>query len=650
MPPGHRALGLDIGTQGAKAIVYDPRTKRVLARGVCGGGEERRRRGRPVPGRERKKTGARAAPRQGPVRRDRTRQSWRPFSPARPIPGHPRHAARRMRYKIWGGDTDKAPWAGSACGAATPKKKGGRAIRCPPHPPPNLHSSSPPPSLPPAPFPPGAKAYDLLPTTVPGRAEQDPATWLDGGYAAARDAVGALAAVGARPGDIGAVGVSGQQHGCVVLDAAGAPLRPAKLWCDTEAAPQAAALTARWGTKAGAGPVVPAFTVAKIAWLAENEPATLAKAAAVMLPHDFVNFVLTGGVGGDRPAGPGGAVGGLGATTDAGDASGSGLFDPTTRAYDPARLADPAFPARLGSLLPAVLPPDACAGTLCAAAAKALGGLTPGTTLVSAGTGDNQAAALGVGAVVPGASAVASLGTSGTLFAPAASPITDPTGAIAPFCDAAGQWLPLLCTLNCTVPAEEVRLAAGLSHAAAAAAAAAHPPGCGGLAFLPYLAGERTPNWPHASGAVVGLRPGSVGDPGLLYRAALEGATFGLLAGLDALAACGAPRPAALTLVGGGSKSALWRAIIADAAQLPVAVPAEAEAAALGAALQAAALLAGAPVAAFVAGHAPPPDEGGVVEPDPAHAGAYADAYAQHVALGEALFGSGAGAVRAVLG
>lgn len=448
--------------------------------------------------------------------------------------------------------------------------------------------------------------------------------------------------------------MSGQQHGCVVLDAAGRPLRPAKLWCDTEASAQAEALSAKWAkgdSKKASWPIVPAFTAAKVAWLAENEPATLRAASGVMLPHDYVNFVLTGGVGGDRPAGD--PAVGLGAVTDAGDASGTGYFCPVDKTYDTARTAD--CWEGLDALLPAVLTDPALpAGRLCPQAGEALGGVPAGVH-VSAGTGDNMAAALGVGAVTPGATAVASLGTSGTLFAPSATPVIDPSGAIAPFCDAAGGWLPLLCTLNCTVPAEEVRLAAGLSHAAAAAAAAAEPPGCAGLTFLPYLAGERTPNWPHASGAVLGLRPGSWGRPGLLYRAALEGATFGLLAGLDALAACGGPRPAALTLVGGGSKSPLWRQIIADAAQLPVLVPGEAEAAALGAALQAAAVMEGAgSVRDYVSAAAPA--AGGdsvVVEPDPGNAGAYAEAYARHAAAGEALFGDGGGGggkVRAVLG
>jgi len=458
---------------------------------------------------------------------------------------------------------------------------------------------------------PAARPYGLLPTPVPGRAEQAPATWVDAGFACIADAVAQVDAA-----DVAAVGVSGQQHGCVVLDAARAPLRPAKLWCDTETAPQAAALAAAWGCA-----VAPALTAPKVAWLAETEPATLAAAAHVVLPHDYVNYALTGEL-----------------ATDAGDASGTGYWDARAKAYDLSKAAS--IHPDLPSWLPPVLGPDAELGRVTAAAAAATG--LPLGTPVSVGSGDNACAALGVGAVTPG-DWVVSLGTSGTLFGPSDACPSDPTGAVAPFCDAAGGWLPLLCTLNCTLPPEDVRTAFGLSRDAAAAAAAAVPAGCGGVLFLPYLAGERTPDWPAASGAVIGLRPGTMASPGVLYRAALEGATLSLRAGLAALTASGAPA-ASLRVVGGGAASSLWRQIVADAFQLPVLVPAETEAAALGAALQAAALAAGAPVREYVAAAAPP-TVGAAVEPDPAAAAAYESAAARFAAAGAALFGPGGAAL-----
>jgi xylulokinase len=434
---------------------------------------------------------------------------------------------------------------------------------------------------------------------------------VEAGFACVREAVSKVDAARVR-----AVGVSGQQHGCVALDAAAAPLRAAKLWCDTETAPQAAALAAAWGA-----PVVPALTAPKVAWLLEAEPALAASIAHVVLPHDYVNHALTGVL-----------------ATDAGDASGTGYWDAASRSYDLARAASisPALP----SWLPPVLPPGAVLGTVTRAAADATG--LPVGAAVSVGSGDNAMAALGVGAVAPG-DWVVSLGTSGTLFGPLAAcppPAVVASGAVAPFCDATGGWLPLLCTLNCTLPAEEVRAAFALSHDEAAAAAASVPPGCGGVTFLPYLAGERTPDWPHAAGALTGLRASHLASPGLLYRAALEGATFGLVAGLDLLRRTGAPA-SSLRVVGGGAKSALWRRIVADAFGLPVLVPVETEAAALGAALQAGAAAAGAGVREFVAAAAPPLDDGARVDPDAGVAAAYAEAMARFGAVGEALYGEG---------
>jgi sugar (pentulose or hexulose) kinase len=230
--------------------------------------------------------------------------------------------------------------------------------------------------------------------------------------------------------------------------------------------------------------------------------------------------------------------------------------------------------------------PRQAVGTLRPEAASALG--LPVGVVVAPGSGDNAMAALGSGAVSDG-QLVVSLGTSGTLFGACARPIVDPSGVVAPFCDAAGAWLPLVCTLNCTKVPEEVREAFGLSQDDATELAAKEEPGSGGVNFLPYLVGARTPNWPHSSGAILGLRPGARGRgpegrgaarasllcacvtapptslppptaplaplppsclplgmlrPGLLYRAALEGATFSLVAGLERMqVGTGAPGP-----------------------------------------------------------------------------------------------------------
>ena len=238
---------------------------------------------------------------------------------------------------------------------------------------------------------------------------------------------------------------------------------------------------------------------------------------------------------------------------------------------------------------------------------------------------------------------VCSIGTSGTLFAASPTAVMDASGTVAPFCDAAGAHLPLLCVQNCTGPAAEVRAAYGLSIADAEAAFTASPPPASTAAappllFLPYLTGERTPNWPHATGALLHLRPGSLAAPGALYRAALEGAAFALRAGYDRLRANGVPAANQLLVVGGGAQSAAWASVLAGAFDLPVVAAGETEAAALGVALQAAAVASGTDVAAFVREHAPPPRAGGVTLPAAEHAAHYKCAYAAYCAAGEALF------------
>lgn len=442
-----------------------------------------------------------------------------------------------------------------------------------------------------------AAPLSLLPVGRPGAAEQEPREWI----AAVAHALAELRVAGALEGVAG-VGVSGQQHGCVVLDAADEPIRPAKLWCDVECAEEAKVVSAQAGRAIPAG-----FTAPKLPWLRRREPEHFARVRAVLLPHDYVNLWLTG-----RKA------------TDHGDASGTGYYDPAARAWAPPRGADWLDPAWLPPLLAAN---EVCGGVRGEIAART--GLAAGVP-VSAGSGDNMMSALGAGAVREGA-LVCSLGTSGTLFGPASACPADPSGLVAPFCDAAGQWLPLWCTMNCTTPAEEVRQAFGLEHAVLTAAAEREPSGAGGLHFLPYLAGERAPDWPHARGVLHGLTPGAL-RPGPLYRAALEGAAFALRLGLEHLPFAASE----LRVVGGGARNPLWRRILADLFGAPLAFPREPETAALGAALQAAAAASGADVAAFVTAHPPALEPERVV---PREDPALLEAYARHRALGARLFG-----------
>lgn len=401
-----------------------------------------------------------------------------------------------------------------------------------------------------------SSAYGLIEGLPAGAAEQHPATWVAAIRAACAELFREHPSSRAR---VGGIGVSGQQHGLVVLDKAGKVLRAAKLWCDTSTALEAEVLTQRLGRRVPVG-----YTASKIVWLANAEPRVFERATRVLLPHDYANFALTGR-----------------AWMECGDASGTGFFDPLTRQFDPRALA--AVDARLAELLPELVAADALPGVLSAAGAELTG--LPAGTPVAAGSGDNMCSAIGAGATRAGV-VVCSLGTSATIFHHSPQPVLDPEGLIAPFCDATGGWLPLLCVMNATGVAEEVRRAFALSHERFDELALSAAAGAEGLTFLPYLAGERVPDLPRASGVLHGLRPGAL-DPARLARAALEGVALNLQWGLERLRALGT-RAEELHLVGGASKSRAWARILADALDLRVRPLAEPESAALGAALQAA--------------------------------------------------------------
>jgi D-xylulose kinase len=401
-----------------------------------------------------------------------------------------------------------------------------------------------------------SSSYGLIEGLPAGAAEQHPATWL----AAIRSAC--IELFRERPRDrarVGGLGVSGQQHGLVVLDAQGAVLRAAKLWCDTSTAAEAEELSQRLGRRVPVG-----YTASKIVWLARREPRVFERAARVLLPHDYVDFALTGQ-----------------AWMECGDASGTGFFDARARRFDPAAVE--AIDPRLSELLPPLVAADALPGTLSAAGAELTG--LPAGTPVAAGSGDNMCSAIGAGATREGV-LVCSLGTSATIFHHSSKPVLDPEGLIAPFCDASGGWLPLLCVMNATGVAEEVRRAFALTHARFDELALSVAPGAGGLLFVPYLAGERVPDLPGACGLLHGLRPGSL-EPARLARAALEGVALNLAWGLERLRALGTHTDE-LHLVGGASQSRAWTRVLADVLGLRVRPLAEPESAALGAALQAA--------------------------------------------------------------
>ena len=352
------------------------------------------------------------------------------------------------------------------------------------------------------------------PPTHPPRSEQDPAAWW-AAFESCWDELG-------RPA-VAAIAVAGQQHGMVAMDAAGQVIRPAKLWNDTESAPDAGWLIKQldrgataWAEACGSVPVA-AFTVTKLSWLHRSEPEHWARLARVLLPHDWLTWRLTGRF-----------------TTDRGDASGTGYWSPDEGAYrwDLLRIVD--GERDWFTVVPEVLGPLDDAGAWHAA-------------VVAPGTGDNMAAALGLG-VRPG-DVVVSLGTSGTVYAVSEQPTADATGAVAGFADATGRYLPLVCTLNATKVTDAVAGLLGVDHDGLDALAANAAPGAGGLTLLPYLDGERTPNRPGASGVLAGLR--SDVSRSQLARAAFEGVVCGLLDAYDALGAL-APTGGRLLLTGGG--------------------------------------------------------------------------------------------------
>lgn len=434
-----------------------------------------------------------------------------------------------------------------------------------------------------------------------GCAEQDPDTWIEAMDEAIRAAL-VDDIDGSISNRVASIGVSGQQHGMVAVDSEGNVIRPCMLWCDTRADAEAKQLS-EFADKS----VPPGYTAPKIMWFRNNERDMYDLTAKFMLPHDYINFYLSGhNVWVMEPS----------------DCSGTGLFDPNTRGFD-SKIVE-YIGADLADKLPSLhLAPNAAIGLACP---EVLSRLLPRRTssapvLLSCGGGDNAMSALGAGAasvadygnstndISNGSKSlidyecidserksscgkvVMSLGTSGTLFGSSRTAVDDPQGIVAPFCDAAGCFLPLLCIQNCAAVLEEMRLSGcserneesskSTDHDSTApsleeitALAEQEQPGCDGVILLPYLSsgGERTPNWPHACGVLYGIRMGHMRRPGLLYRAAVEAVTMNMHRAYQHMRSCGYPAPSYIGLVGGGAQNRLWRQVIADVFQIPVSI------------------------------------------------------------------------------
>lgn len=363
---------------------------------------------------------------------------------------------------------------------------------------------------------------------------------------------------------VAALSVGGQQHGMVLLDHDDQVVRPALLWNDTRSSDAASALVEElggaqaWADRIGVVPLA-AITVSKLRWVAEHEPEHLERTASCVLPHDW----LTGQIlrrGGASPQGW---------TTDRGDASGTGYFDAASDSYDD-ELVRLAIGRELG--LPRVLGPHEEAGR------------TEAGLAVGPGTGDNAAAALGLG-LTPG-DVVMSLGTSGTAFARHVTSTADASGEVAGYADATGEFLPLVCTLNAARVLTAGAQVLGTDLAGLEQLALRADPGAGGLTLLPYLDGERTPNLPDATGTLSGITRDNL-TPENLARAMVEGMILGVGAGVDSLRREGVPVER-VHLIGGAVASRAVREIAADLLGVPVVVPRAGEYVALGAARQAA--------------------------------------------------------------
>jgi len=398
-----------------------------------------------------------------------------------------------------------------------------------------------------------------------GAREQEPQWWVE----ALRKSV--HQALAQAPGvKVVALGVSGQQHGLVVLDEDRQVIRPAKLWNDTETAPQNEALVAKLGgssaclEKIGIIPLT-GYTVSKLLWMREKEPENFKKIRHILLPHDYLNFWLTGEL-----------------CAEYGDASGTAFFDVRSRTWskDVLELIDGGT-GQLESALPRLLRSEEMVGTLLPQVASELG-LAP-DCIVSSGGGDNMMGAIGTGNVKEGVVTL-SLGTSSTVYSFCKHPVIESTGAVAPFCSSSGGWLPLVCTMNATNVVTQTLSLLGRTVDDLDSALSATQPGADGISFLPFLNGERTPDLPRARGSIVGISANNY-IPENLIRAAVEGVSFGILNGLDLVLA--GRKPDVIFAIGGGARSKEWRQLLADATGATIQVPEEEEAGCLGAALQA---------------------------------------------------------------
>lgn len=409
-------------------------------------------------------------------------------------------------------------------------------------------------------------SYGLISDRV-GQKEQDPTLWFEAMQKTVKDV---LVVSQTSPDAVRGIGISGQQHGLILLDKHDVLLRPAKLWCDTEPEQVLKTFKTRFNEAhhisledALSIHVPVAFTLAKLLWVKEHEPDLFSRMQKIFLPHEYINYWLTGRY-----------------CSEYGDASGTGLFNTLQRCWS--RCVAEAVDRELYAKLPPLIGSHEAAGFLSAKAAHFLG-LTPGIT-ISSGGGDNMMAALGTGNVTDGVLTM-SLGTSGTLFTHTRQPFNTVSDAdINGFCSSTNGWLPLVSTMNVTNAVNAVCQLLSIKLEEREDILRQSTAGAGGLYCFPWFNGARFPNIPSAMASFHGITTENFTRENLL-RCVVEAVTFKLCKGIKHFEDLGL-RFKEIRLTGGGAKSDFWCQMVADIAGLPVFRQRITEAAAFGAALQ----------------------------------------------------------------
>ncbi len=419
-----------------------------------------------------------------------------------------------------------------------------------------------------------------LACSADGSREQEAAWWIDALKTSLAQVDKNLKA------RVDGIGVSAQQQGFVPMTKAGEVLRPVKLWCDTTSARECDAIMDALGGQEKAirdtgNRILTGYTATKILQLKEKWPEIYGRMETFLLPHDYINYWLTGAF-----------------AMELGDASATGLIDIARRTWHTGVLEAIDRDRDWGGTLPGLAEPGKAIGSLTREASEALG-IGAGIP-VAAGGGDNMMAAIGLGAVADDVFAI-SMGTSGTLYRTSSSPFLDPKGRIEAYCSSVGSWFPLVSTMNCTFTHEKIRNLFDADRTGFNALAEQAPIGCGGIVILPYLNGERTPNYPNGKGVIAGLDALNLTKSNLA-RASMESAVYALKFGAEAFEVLGSPA-GTVRMTGGGAASAFWRQMVSDVFGVPVTVPEVRESAAFGAALDALWTLAGGGIGDIVAEH-----------------------------------------------